>query len=41
LVLEGLRPKVIVRENVPGMISLDDGRFIRDIYVFFKKLDIG
>ncbi|MFY9726483.1 MAG: DNA cytosine methyltransferase [Bryobacteraceae bacterium] len=36
LVLEGLRPKVIVMENVPGMVSLDDGRFIRDIYALFQ-----
>jgi DNA (cytosine-5)-methyltransferase 1 len=37
LVLEGLRPKVIVVENVPGMISLDEGRFIRDIYALFQE----
>jgi DNA (cytosine-5)-methyltransferase 1 len=36
LVLEGLRPKVIVMENVPGMVSLDGGRFIRDIYALFE-----
>ena len=36
LVLEGLRPKVIVMENVPGMVSLDRGRFIRDIYSLFE-----
>jgi DNA (cytosine-5)-methyltransferase 1 len=36
LVLEGLRPKVVVMENVPGMVSLDDGRFIRDIYTLFQ-----
>jgi DNA (cytosine-5)-methyltransferase 1 len=37
LVLEGLRPKVIVMENVPGMVSLDGGKFIRDIYELFKS----
>jgi DNA (cytosine-5)-methyltransferase 1 len=37
LVLEGLRPKVIVMENVPGMVSLDGGRFIRDIYGLFQQ----
>jgi len=37
LVLEGLRPKVIVMENVPGMVSLDGGRFIRDIYTLFEQ----
>jgi DNA (cytosine-5)-methyltransferase 1 len=35
LVLEGLRPKVIVMENVPGMLSLDRGRFIKAIYQLF------
>ncbi|RDJ93959.1 DNA cytosine methyltransferase, partial [Lacticaseibacillus rhamnosus] len=28
LVLEGLRPKVIVMENVTGMLSLGGGRFV-------------
>jgi DNA (cytosine-5)-methyltransferase 1 len=37
LVLEGIRPKVIVMENVPGMISLDGGRFIREIYSLFEQ----
>ena len=37
LVLEGLRPKVVVMENVPGMVSLDSGRFIRDIYALFQQ----
>ncbi len=37
LVLEGLRPKVIVMENVPGMVSLDGGNFIRDIYSLFES----
>jgi DNA (cytosine-5)-methyltransferase 1 len=37
LVLEGLRPKVIVMENVPGMVSLDGGRFIKDIYALFEQ----
>jgi DNA (cytosine-5)-methyltransferase 1 len=37
LVLEGLRPKVIVMENVPGMVSLDGGRFIEDIKALFQQ----
>jgi DNA (cytosine-5)-methyltransferase 1 len=37
LVLEGLRPKVIVMENVPGMVSLEGGRFIRDVYALFQQ----
>ncbi len=37
LVLEGLRPKVILMENVPGLVSLDQGRFIKAIYELFTK----
>jgi DNA (cytosine-5)-methyltransferase 1 len=37
LVLEGLRPKVILMENVPGLLSLDHGRFITAIYDLFSK----
>ena len=37
LVLEGLRPKVIVMENVPGMLSLDNGRFVHAIYRLFES----
>jgi len=37
LVLEGLRPKVVVMENVPGMVSLDGGRFIKDVYALFES----
>jgi DNA (cytosine-5)-methyltransferase 1 len=36
LVLEGIRPKVIVMENVPGMVSLERGRVIRAIYDLFE-----
>jgi len=36
LVLEGLRPKVVVMENVPGMLSLEGGKFIRAIYALFQ-----
>ncbi len=36
LVLEGIRPKVIVMENVPGMVSLEQGRVIRAIYELFE-----
>jgi len=35
LVLEGLRPKVILMENVPGMLSLEGGRFVNAIYNLF------
>ena len=37
LVLEGLRPKVIVMVNVPGMLSLDNGQFIKAIYKLFES----
>lgn len=37
LVLEGLRPKVVVMENVPGMISLNRGKFIQAIYGLFEQ----
>ena len=40
LVLEGLRPKVIVMENVPGMVSLDGGKFIREIYGLFRLAEV-
>lgn len=36
LVLEGLRPKVVLMENVPGMLSLEGGDFIRAIYDLFQ-----
>jgi DNA (cytosine-5)-methyltransferase 1 len=37
LILEGLRPKVIVMENVPGMLSLEKGRFVKAIYALFES----
>lgn len=37
LVLEGLRPKVILMENVPGLLSLDHGRFLSAIYDLLTK----
>ena len=37
LVLEGLRPKFIVMENVPGLVSLDGGRTLRDVCLSFEK----
>lgn len=37
LVLEGLRPKVVVMENVPGMLSLDQGHFVESIYTLFEQ----
>jgi len=36
LVLEGLRPKVVLMENVPGMLSLERGDFIKAIYDLFQ-----
>ena len=36
LVLEGLRPKVVLMENVPGMLSLEGGDFVRAIYDLFQ-----
>ena len=36
LVLEGIRPKVIIMENVPGMLSLDGGGFVKEIYALFQ-----
>lgn len=35
LVLDGLHPKVILMENVPGLVSLDNGRFLKAIYELF------
>ncbi len=37
LVLEGLKPKVVLMENVPGMLSLDQGRTVRAIYSMFGE----
>jgi len=37
LVLEGLRPKIVVMENVPGMISFDGGRTIRSVTSAFEQ----
>lgn len=36
LVLEGLRPKVVLMENVPGLLSLEGGRFVKAIYELFE-----
>ena len=37
IVLEGLRPKFIVMENVPGLISLDEGKTLRDVITAFNQ----
>ena len=37
LVLEGLHPKVVVMENVPGMLSLAKGRFVEAVYDLFRR----
>jgi len=36
LVLEGLHPKVVLMENVPGMLSLENGRFVDAVYRLFR-----
>src|SRR5579885_967145 len=37
IVLEGLRPKFIVMENVPGLISLDGGKTLKDVIAAFEQ----
>jgi len=37
LVLEGLRPKAVLMENVSGMLSLEGGRFVDAIYSLFGQ----
>jgi DNA (cytosine-5)-methyltransferase 1 len=37
LVLEGLRPRFVVFENVPGLVSLDSGRTLRDVCAAFRS----
>jgi len=37
LVLEGIRPKFVVLENVPGLLSLDKGRTLRDVQTAFEQ----
>lgn len=37
LVLEGLRPKFIVMENVPGLVSLDGGATLRNVLTAFEQ----
>jgi len=37
LVLEGLRPKFIVMENVPGLISFNDGQSLKDVQTAFER----
>jgi DNA (cytosine-5)-methyltransferase 1 len=37
IVLEGLRPKFIVLENVPGLISLDEGKTLHDVITAFNQ----
>ena len=37
LVLEGIRPKFILMENVPGLVSLDNGKTLRDVVKSFEK----
>ena len=37
LVLEGLRPKIIVMENVPGLVSLDSGHTLQSVLAAFEQ----
>jgi len=37
IVLEGIRPKFVVVENVPGLVSLDKGTTLRNIKVAFER----
>jgi DNA (cytosine-5)-methyltransferase 1 len=37
LVLEGIRPKFILMENVPGLVSLDGGRTLRSVVQAFES----
>lgn len=37
LVLEGLRPKFVVFENVPGLVSFEGGQTLRDVCKAFVK----
>lgn len=37
LVLEGIKPKFIVMENVPGLVSLDNGRTLSNVKQAFEQ----
>jgi DNA (cytosine-5)-methyltransferase 1 len=37
IVLEGIRPKFVVVENVPGLVSLDKGTTLRNIKLAFEQ----
>lgn len=37
IVLEGLRPKFIIMENVPGLISLDQGKTLQAVIAAFEQ----
>ena len=37
LVLEGIRPKFILMENVPGLVSLDNGKTLKDVQTAFER----
>lgn len=37
LVLEGIRPKFILLENVPGLVSLDKGKTLQDVVTAFSN----
>jgi len=37
LVLEGIRPKFVVMENVPGLLSLENGKVLRNVIAAFEQ----
>src|SRR5204863_4852029 len=37
LVLEGLRPRFVVLENVPGLVSLDQGATLGEVRAAFER----
>ncbi|MDC3224392.1 DNA cytosine methyltransferase [Mariniblastus sp.] len=37
LVLEGIRPKFVLMENVPGLVSLDKGETLNDVVAAFQE----
>ncbi len=37
LVLEGIRPKFVVLENVPGLVSFNNGKTLQDVVTAFER----
>ncbi|HHT9138421.1 MAG TPA: DNA cytosine methyltransferase, partial [Candidatus Wunengus sp. YC60] len=38
-IVDKLRPRVFIMENVPGLMSMDEGRAITEIILYFKNLE--